>query len=111
MTDPLLWCYIVTLYKVTIQNSGECFNAEPGESMLNAARGQNVSLPYGCDNGVCGACIYRIIAGRVEYPDGQPFALLDEDLEAGKGLCCVGYPVSDMLIELEYPDVDFEPWA
>ncbi len=104
---------MVMSYKITIRKSGECFNVEPGESILNAAKRQSLSLslPYGCDNGVCGACIYRIIEGTVEYPDGQPFALFEEDLEAGKGLCCVGYPVSDMLIELEYPNVDFEPWA
>mgnify|MGYP001811913440 FL=1 len=84
---------------------------EPGENMLNAAKRQNISLPYGCDDGVCGACIYKIIEGSIEYPDGQPLALLDEDLEAGRGLCCVGQPASDMLIELEYPDEDFEPLA
>jgi ferredoxin len=98
-------------YKVTIKNSGQCFYVEAGESILDAAKRQSVTLPYGCDNGVCGACIYRIIEGTVTYPDGQPFALFDEDLEAGKGLCCVGHPGSDMLIELEYPDVDFEPWV
>jgi len=97
-------------YKVTIQNSGECFIVDPEESILNAAKRQSVTLPYGCDSGICGACIYRIVEGTVVYPDGQPFALLEEDIEAGKGLCCVGYPCSDMLIELEYPDVDFEPW-
>ena len=98
-------------YKITIQNSGECFFVEVGESILNAARRQNVALPYGCDNGICGACIYKIIEGSVAYPGGQPFALFEEDLEVGKGLCCVGYPGSDMLIELEYPNVDFEPWV
>ena len=52
-----------------------------------------------------------IIEGDVEYPDGLPFGLLDKDLKAGKGLSCVGHPVSDMLIELEYPDEDLEPWS
>ena len=98
-------------YKVDVRNSGEQFTVEPGESILAAARRQNIMLPWGCDGGVCGACIYTIIEGSVEYPDGQPFGLFDEDLEAGKGLCCVGYPTSDMIIEMEYPDVDFEPWT
>ena len=97
-------------YKVTIKNSGESFTVEKGENILAAARRQDITLPYGCDNGVCGACVYKILEGKVEYPDGQPFALLDEDIEAGKGLCCVGYAASDMEIELEYPDEDFEPW-
>ena len=97
-------------YKVTVKNSGECFTVDTGENILLAARRQGITLPYGCDNGVCGACVYKIIAGSVDYPDGQPFALLDEDIEAGKGLCCVGHPASDLEIELEYPDEDFEPW-
>lgn len=97
-------------FVVKIKNSGACFSVEPGENILAAARRQDVTLPYGCDNGVCGACIYHIIDGDVEYPDGQPFALLDEDIEAGKGLCCVGHPSSNLEIELEYPDEDFEPW-
>lgn len=98
-------------YKVTIRNSGECFSVETGESILNAAKRHSVTLPYGCDDGVCGACIYTIIEGCVQYPGGQPFALFEEDLKAGKGLCCVGHPGSDMVIELDYPDEDFEPWA
>jgi len=97
-------------YKVTVKNSGQCFTVDKGESILAAAKRQDITLPYGCDNGVCGACVYRIIAGEIEYPDGQPFALLDEDIEAGKGLCCVGHPASNLEIELEYPDEDFEPW-
>ncbi len=97
-------------YKVTVKNSDRYFNVETGESILAAARRQGVTLPYGCDNGVCGACIFEMIEGDVEYPDGQPFALLDKDIEAGKGLCCVGHPASNMEIKLEYPDEDFEPW-
>ncbi len=98
-------------YKVKIKNSDESFTVEKGETILAAAKRQNVSLPYGCDNGVCGVCMYKIIEGKVEYPEGQPFALFDEDIEAGKGMCCVGHPVSDMEIELESPDEDFEPWV
>ena len=108
-TARLLYAMRMT-HKITLHNSGEYFNVDPGESILAAAQRQNITLPYGCDNGVCGACIYRIIEGSVDYPDGQPFALFEEDMQAGKGLCCVGHPTSDMIIELEYPDVDFEPW-
>jgi CDP-4-dehydro-6-deoxyglucose reductase len=98
-------------YTVTVRNTGDHFEVEPGETILAAAQRQKVTLPYGCDSGVCGACIYTIIKGSVDYPDGQPFALLEEDMESGKGLCCVGHPGADITIELEYPDVDFEPWA
>jgi len=97
-------------HKVTISNSGQCIQVMPGESILTAAKRQDISLPYGCAGGICGACIYTILEGSVEYPDGQPFALSDEDIAAGKGLCCVGYPCEDLVIKLHYPDEDFEPW-
>ena len=98
-------------HKITLRNTGEAFNVNPGESILAAAQRQKITLPYGCDSGVCGACIYSIIEGSVDYPGGQPFALFEEDLLAGKGLCCVGHPTSDMIIELVHHAVDFEPWT
>lgn len=97
-------------FTVTIQNSGEQFIVDAGESILNAARRQGIALPHGCTTGACGVCIYRIIDGNVEYPDGEPFSLFEEDREAGKGLCCVGHPISNLIIELEYPDTEFESW-
>ena len=98
-------------FTVTIRNSGEKFVVEADESILVAAQRQGIDLPHGCTTGACGACIYRIIEGSVEYPDGEPFSLFEEDREAGKGLCCVGHPRSDLIIELEYPDIEFEPWV
>ena len=97
--------------KVKLKNNGQCFVVNPEESILHAARRQNITLPYGCNNGVCGACLYRIIEGDVRCPDRQPFALLEDDIEPGKGLCCAGHPASDIETELEYPDEDFEPWV
>ena len=97
-------------FKVTVHNTGLCFTVEKEESILAAAKRQGIFLPYGCDQGICGACMYTIIKGSVESPDGQPFALFDEDLEAGQRLCCVGHAVSDLKIKLKYPDEDFEPW-
>jgi ferredoxin len=99
------------IHNITLRNTDADFNAEPGETILTAARRQNITLPYGCGNGVCGACIYSIITGSVANPDGQPFALFEEDIKAGKGLCCVGHPNLDMIIELEYSEMDFEPWV
>lgn len=98
-------------YNVKLKNNGQYFTAQPGESILEAAKRQNITLPYGCNNGACGACIYKIIEGDVTYPDGQPFALFEDDIASGKGLCCVGHPASDIEIQLEYPDEDFEPWV
>jgi CDP-4-dehydro-6-deoxyglucose reductase len=98
-------------YTVTINNSGEQFSVKMDESILSAALRQGIALPHGCTSGACGVCLYRILEGDVKYPDGEPFSLFEEDRAAGKGLCCVGHPTSDLIIELEYPDIEFEPWV
>jgi ferredoxin len=100
----------MTTYTVSIHDSGDRFEVAPGESILRAARRQGVVLPYGCHSGVCGVCISRVIEGRIVYPDGEPLALFEEDVAAGKGLCCVGQPLSDLVIEPLAAADDWEPW-
>jgi CDP-4-dehydro-6-deoxyglucose reductase len=95
---------------VTISTSGERFLVNEGETILQAAQRQGITLPYGCDSGICGVCIIRVVEGRIEYPGGDPMALFDEDVQAGKGLCCVGHPCGDLVIELLTEEGDWEPW-
>jgi ferredoxin len=59
---------------------------------------------------VCGVCLSRVIAGRIVYPEGPPLALAEEDAGSGNGLCCVGHPDSDLVIEPLNPGMDWEPW-
>jgi ferredoxin len=96
---------------VTISTTGERFQVEAGETILQAAQRQGISLPYGCDSGVCGVCISRVLKGSIAYPGGEPMALFEEDVQAGKGLCCVGYPCGDLVIEPLTEDGDWEPWG
>ena len=93
---------------VTLHSTGERIYVEDGETILQAALRQGIRLPHGCYNGVCGACISRIISGGIDYPDGQPMALFAED--ADKGLCCVGVPRGDLVIEPVHLGEDCEPW-
>lgn len=95
---------------VTLSTSGERFQVEAGETILQAAQRQGVSLPFGCDNGICGVCISRVIKGRIVYPGGDPLALFEEDIQAGKGLCCVGHPCGDLVIEPLSEAGDWDPW-
>jgi ferredoxin len=95
-------------FTVTIHSTGECFRVEEGESVLHAARRHGIDLPCGCHSGVCGACISRIISGRLFYPGGQPMALFGEDRD--KGLCCVGFPRGNLVIEPQHLGEDCEAW-
>lgn len=97
-------------YTVTIHSTGVRFTVEAGETILQAGLRQGITLPYGCHGGLCGVCISRVIEGRIVYPDGPPPALSEEDAGSGKGLCCVGRPGSDLVIEPVNSGVDWEPW-
>jgi CDP-4-dehydro-6-deoxyglucose reductase len=97
-------------YTVTILSSGEQFTVETGETILQAGFRQGIKLPYGCHGGLCGVCVSRIIAGHIVYPEGMPPALADEEDMETKGLCCVGFPISDLVIEPVNAGEDWEPW-
>jgi len=97
-------------YTVTIQNTPWQFQVHAGETVLQTALRQEIPVPWGCGCGVCGVCMEHIIAGEMAYPDGEPIALFEEDAEAGKGLFCVGHPVSDLILDLPEMDEDWEPF-
>ena len=84
-------------FQVRIENSQHRFNVESGESILDAALHQGISLPYGCRNGACGSCVATLLDGRVQYPDGEPDALAD-GVADDRIVICQAHPQSDLVI-------------
>lgn len=85
-------------YSVTVKPSGHQFTVGENETILNAALRQGLSLPYGCRNGVCGACRGKVLEGNIHYGDLEPS--LTEDDQANKlGLFCQAMPSSDLTLE------------
>lgn len=92
-------------HHIHIEPSGHQFDAEPDESVLDAALRQGLALPYGCRNGACRSCRGRVLKGRIEYPRGTPKALTPLDIAQGFALLCMAHPASDVRIEAE----EFDP--
>ncbi|MBK8452174.1 MAG: 2Fe-2S iron-sulfur cluster-binding protein [Thiofilum sp.] len=90
-------------YKITILDTDYTFEALPNETLLQAALRQKIPVPWGCGGGICGICLSKIVSGTMVY-DGEPLALFEEDVEAGKGLICVGYARSDLVLDV--PEMD-----
>lgn len=86
-------------FTVTIQPSGHVFQIEDDETILDAALRHGFALSYGCRNGACGACLGRLLAGQVDYPNGPPRALDDAAIAAGKAVFCQAMAGSDLVIE------------
>lgn len=87
-------------YKITIKPSGHTFEAEAGEVILDAALRHGLSIPYGCRNGICGACKGKIVAGAVAYMDGRPGALSPTEEAIGQAVCCQASARSDLVLEI-----------
>ncbi|HNA28557.1 MAG TPA: CDP-6-deoxy-delta-3,4-glucoseen reductase [Thiobacillaceae bacterium] len=86
-------------FKVTIQPSGRTFTAAEGKSILASADDAGIKLPHACQNGACGACEGRILAGTVDYGEYQESLLTEFDKEEGLALFCAARPLSDLTIE------------
>ena len=86
-------------FTVTIQPSGHTLSAESGESILEAALRQGLTLPYGCRDGACGACRGKVLSGTVDNGKAQAQALSDADRANGLALFCCAKACSDLVIE------------
>ena len=61
------------------------------------AEDKGLELPYACRMGCCTACAVRIKSGEMHQPEALGISL--ELREQGYGLMCVGYPLSDLVLE------------
>ena len=90
-------------FKVKIQPSGHEFEAEEGETILDAAMRHSIELPYGCRGGACGSCAGTLLSGDIRYED-EPMALSDEMMANKKALFCIAVAQSDLEISIEELD-------
>lgn len=87
-------------YQIIIKPSGHTITAEADEVILDAALRQGLSIPYGCRNGICGACKGKIVTGQVAYVDGRPGALSPVEEAIGQTVCCQARACSDLVLEI-----------
>jgi len=84
------------MYIVRLRPSGREIRVLEGETVLHAALRQNINLPHGCKNGICGLCKAKLSTGIV-----NPSARLSvgrNDKSEGVLLCCAR-PETDLLID------------
>lgn len=91
--------------KVFIENKNQSFECNDGESILDAALRQGITMPYGCRGGRCGNCMGSILEGTFDYPGGRPGGISDEEAGMGKALFCQAHARSDMLIDVKIIDI------
>lgn len=73
-------------FSVTIRSSGERIEVGATETLLSALRRDGVPATYSCQQGFCGTCRVRVIAGTVQHRDSL---LTDTERSQGMMLTCV----------------------
>ena len=86
-------------FQIKVLPGGQHFEAESGETILDAALRQGLTLPYGCRDGACGACRGKIVDGEVEHGRAPLTTLGEADRAAGYALFCCASARSDLSIE------------
>lgn len=89
--------------KITIKPENIIINSNEPNNVLEIAIKNNINLPYGCKNGLCGACKCKVIAGDFKLENYNERVLTNEELEQGYTLLCKTITQSDL--ELYIPDL------
>ena len=99
-------------HHIRIETTGQTFVINPGETIIQGAQRQGISLPYGCQNGQCGSCIGTLVEGKVTYPDGEPEALAASSGDRHTAVFCQAVPESDLTIRIRIAEsIDAPPVA
>lgn len=86
-------------FKVVLARSGITLPVKSGETILQAVLAAGVDVPSSCEEGVCGSCETRVLAGE---PDHRDLILSDQEKKAGRTMmiCCSGSKSASLTLDL-----------
>ncbi|WP_447750098.1 PDR/VanB family oxidoreductase [Pseudomonas nicosulfuronedens] len=56
-------------FEVQLASSGQCFLIPPERSVADVLLEAGVDIPLSCEQGICGTCVTRVLAGEPEHRD------------------------------------------
>ncbi len=86
-------------YRVEVQPSGRSFEAQPGESLLEAGLRSGLNIQYNCSSGSCGECRARLLSGELKPHRHGDYRLSEAERAQGDFLLCTHAAGSDLRIE------------
>ena len=72
-------------FEVEIKSSGQVIVVGDEETIVEALERQGVAIEVSCGQGICGACLTRVLSGA---PDHRDFILTDEERSQFMTPCC-----------------------
>ena len=78
----------------------ETLNVAEDETILDAALGAGIDLPYMCAQGWCLTCAARLVKGQVVHPHARRY--FEADAQAGYILPCSAQPRCNCVVETHH---------
>lgn len=95
-----------TSYKVRFEPVGVEMDVNEGETVLDAAFRQGISVMHGCKEGQCSSCKSLLLEGDIELLKYSTFALSEAERDSEHILLCRTLAFSDLTVELLNYDED-----
>ncbi|GAB2900455.1 PDR/VanB family oxidoreductase [Paraburkholderia jirisanensis] len=85
-------------FMVELHRTGQTFAIPEGKTILQVLREAGVAAPYSCEEGICGACQVRVVAGT---PDHRDSVLSEREKQSGETMliCCSGSKSEKLVID------------
>lgn len=86
---------------IHLVKSGVTFEAEDGETIMEAAERAGIFMVHSCLSGTCRSCMTRVICGEVEHdPDYAADLNIDDyEIEEGYRLLCSAFARTDVQLD------------
>jgi len=94
------------VHTVRFEPVGIEMDVNEGETVLDAAFRQGISVMHGCKEGQCASCKSLLIDGEIELLKYSTFALMESERDTDHILLCRTLAFSDLTIELLNYDED-----
>ncbi len=94
------------IHKVRFEPVGIEMDVSEGETVLDAAFRQGISVMHGCKEGQCSSCKSRLMEGDIELLKYSTFALMEHERDTDHILLCRTLAYSDIVVELLNFDED-----
>ena len=86
-------------FEVELKDSGVVLQVAVGQTVLNALRSANIDVQSDCEEGLCGSCEARVLAGQVEHRD-MVLTRAERDTHSRMMTCCSRAVGTRLVLEL-----------
>ena len=86
-------------FRVKLARSGQSLEVQPDQSVVEALAAHGVVVPVSCEQGICGTCVTRVLAGEPEHHD---YYLTNAERERGDQFtpCCSRAKSAELVLDL-----------